>query len=726
MQTPGIQASQATHASQAKPKARRVWPALLLGLVLALAALLATAESTGWTFLAAPLQQTLARSLGRSVMLDQPMPGQAAGSGGLRIHLLGGLRLEGSRIEIGAPAWSKAPFLMRAQDAVIQLRYADLWRAYRGQRLTIQALQASRLDAYLERLPDGRSSWQLDAANSRGAASPPAPQFELLRVTAGTLHYRDALTGLDTRLELSLGDAGLLKLSAHGRYHALPLQAEMSASGVLPWINAKHEAKPVPVSLRATIGKAELQLQGSALDVLHLRGLNANFSLSGPSLAAVGDPLGVTLPTTAAFRAHGAIQQNGEVWQIQVAQARIGATLLNADLKFDPSRPTALLSGRLGGSRLALADLGPVLGTTAAIAAPAAVLAVSAPSTASAASEPAGIAAPGPLPAVLPAVLPTVLPASTRGRGHQLPNRPFDLAAMRKMDADVVIAIDLVDASPALLAPLRPLRAHLLLTQGLLSLQQLDAGMGGGRLRGSLQLDGRAELARWDARLNWQAVKLEDWLRLPRKGDAPPYLSGSLNGQANLLGQGRSTAEILASLNGRVRAELKGGSISHLVIEAAGLDLAESLGLLIKGDEPLIVQCAVADLQLRGGVLRPQVMVLDTIDSSIFIDGSLSLDQETFDLRAIVNPKDFSPLTLRSPLHLQGTFAKPEFALEKGRLGIKLAGAVLLGLLSPVAALLPLLDPGDTDAASQDRAGCERNLHPKGEGKAKPGDKAKG
>jgi uncharacterized protein involved in outer membrane biogenesis len=691
MQTDHSPAATEPQPAPTLPKPRRLWPGVALALLLGLGSLLAIGEWLGWPGLAAPLQRSLTQQLGRSVSLSPPTQAAVAGEAGLRLHLLGGLRMESEFIEIGAPAWSAAPFFVRARNVVVELRYLDLWRAYRGQRLQIQSLQAASLDAHLERRPDGRASWQLGSAAQ--AASSATPQFEQLRVTTGTLRYRDALTGFDTVLDLSLADAGKLRLGASGSYRNQPLRAEMTANGVLPWINAKADTDPVPLSLNATVGKAELQLQGSALDVLRLRGLKGRFSLSGPSLAAVGDPLGVTLPTTAAFRAQGAIQQNGSAWEIQVDQARIGATLLTAALKFEPALKQPLLSGRLGGSRLALVDLGPVLGTTAAVAAPPAV----------AASAPSEVATP------LPAV---VLPASTRGQGRLLPNRPFDLAALRKMDADVQIAIAEVDANTELLAPLRPLRAHLRLTQGLLSLQELDAGMGGGRLSGSVQLDGRGLEARWSTQLNWQAVRLEQWLRPQRAAGEPPFVTGYLNGHADLVGTGRSTAEILSSLNGNVRTELKNGSVSHLLIEAAGLDVAESLGLLIKGDEALPVHCAVADLQARAGVLRPNLMVVDTSDSTVFLDGTLSLDRETIALRAIVNPKDFSPLTLRTPVHLQGSFAKPELVLDKSRLGLKLAGAVLLGLLSPAAALLPLLDPGDTDAAAQHRAGCEARLKP--------------
>ena len=155
-----------------------------------------------------------------------------------------------------------------------------------------------------------------------------------------------------------------------------------------------------------------------------------------------------------------------------------------------------------------------------------------------------------------------------------------------------------------------------------------------------------------------------------------------------------------------MRTELKNGKVSHLVVELAGLDLAESLGLLLTGDKTLTVQCGVADLIADAGVFRPRVMVLDTVDSAIWIDGSLSLATEALDLRAVVTPKDFSPLTLRTPLLVRGTFASPVVSIEKGPLARKLGVAILLALANPLAALLPLIDRGEADAPKAGAVGC--------------------
>jgi uncharacterized protein involved in outer membrane biogenesis len=334
-----------------------------------------------------------------------------------------------------------------------------------------------------------------------------------------------------------------------------------------------------------------------------------------------------------------------------------------------------LLSGRLGGQRLQLADLGPVVGTTQATMAD---------------SEDATVAVSG-----------------TRAKGRVLPSRPFDLAAMRVMDANVLIDIQQVDLNARLLEPLQPLSAHLQLQGGLLTLQNLLARTAQGQVQGDLSLDGRADEALWKAGLRWQGVQLDHWLRQARDKGQPPYISGQLQGQAKLEGKGRSTAEILASLQGQLRMDLRDGAVSHLGVELLGLDLARSLGVWIKGDDALPVSCAVADLVAKGGVFRPKVLVVDTSNSTLWTEGSLSLASEAMDLRLVVSPKDFSPLALRTPIRVGGTFSQPDVSLEKGPLGLKAAGAVLLGLINPFAALIPLIDLGDSDKAQQGAAGCQ-------------------
>ncbi len=227
------------------------------------------------------------------------------------------------------------------------------------------------------------------------------------------------------------------------------------------------------------------------------------------------------------------------------------------------------------------------------------------------------------------------------------------------MNANVVIEVGTFDSGTDILEPLHPARAHLLLADGVLTIADFLGMTAQGKLAGYLQLDGRTDKALWTADLRLLGVDLAQWLRLKRSGNAPPYLSGKLDGSVKVKGSGRSAAEILGSLDGDVRMHMRDAAISHLAIEAAGVDLAQALGVMIKGDEALEIRCNVADLDVIKGVARPKVVVLNTDVTTIWIDGTASLQDETLDLRAVVSPKNFSPLTLRTPVHVKGTLQQP-------------------------------------------------------------------
>lgn len=672
-------------AARPAPAPRR-WLYALAVPLLALAAVVAIGEWLGWPFLAVPVQRLLSERLERRVVFSDGggidhYP-DAVHDDEFRVRFIGGLRLHTTELAIAAPDWSRAPHLLRARNVDLELGYADLWRASRGQRLRIESLHAASLDAQLERLADGRASWQFGPPPATAPLEPPQlPQWGRLQVGHGELHYSDVLRAIDVQAQLSLQDDGeaaagqRLTLSVKGQVRKLPVKIEAEALGVLPWVAGDVPAAPMPIRVQASVGRAQLGFLGTATDATRLTGLVGRFSLKGPSLAAVGDALGVTLPTTAAFRMDGLLRAQGDTWRTVIQDARIGSSRLSGAFVYETAHSPPQLSGRLSGSRLMLADLGPVVGTTAAV------------------------------PAL--AVGTDVELKPSKAPGKVLPNRPFDLPSLRAMDANVLIDIANVDLNTSLLEPLQPLRGHLQLAGAVLSLRELDARTAQGQLRGDLELDGRNALALWSAKLRWEGVRLERWIRQERANGAPPYVAGNLNGQATLTGQGRSTAEILASLKGQVHTELRGGSISHLVIEAAGLDIAQSLGVMIKGDDALPVHCAVADLAAERGVLRTRVLVLDTSDSTVWIDGSLSMVSEQLDLRAVVSPKDRSPLALRSPLRVRGSFAEPQLTLEKGAIGGRVAASVLLGLINPLAALLPLIDMGSAEEAGRGAAGCQ-------------------
>ena len=657
-------------------------------------------EALGWPFLVGPAQRMLADTLKREVRLsDAPDKG--------RIHLLGGLRVDVPVLEIGSAGWSGDPFFLRAENAQLRVAYAALWRAHRGDALDIKRLHADRLVVHAERRDDGLASWQFGDPKAQRQKGTRLPRVRSLSVNDGELTVVDAPLKADIRAQVRLAENaaasdGLpdaaqdgaqeasaasapvpdraastplrgLVVRAKGTYGGFPVEGRLRSIGITPLLVSDDDAPPVPVALRIDAGRASLRFRGTVTDVLKLEGMTGRVRVAGPSLSAVGDPLGVTLPTTGPFAIDGRVAKRGDVWNVLVDDATVGNSKLNAALTYDLRPKVPLLSGRVAGPRLLLADLLPSIGV-----------------------------GPAPVPAVAPEQKPPKRPGD-----RVLPNRAFDLPSLSAMDANVTMAFDRAELGRIFALPLQPLRAHLTLNDGKLAINDLVARTADGNLAGAVSLDGKPKLALWDSDLRWSGVRLERWLNQGRPADKPPYVTGRLIGQARLKGEGRSTAEILGSLEGTVVTRIVEGKVSHLAMEGAGLDLAQALGVMAKGDELLTIDCALVDLQAKKGVLRPRAMVVDTKDSTVWADGTLSLADEQMDLRAVVTPKDFSPLALRTPLRVQGTFSDPKISLEKAPLARKVGASVLLGLLNPLAALIPLVDPGERQPSGE---GCNALL----------------
>lgn len=673
----------------------------LLGMAVAAGLVFAAGELSGWRALASPAERWLSRNLGHAVVISQD-------SGDFRLSLWGGIRLQARQFRIEAPAWSGQSPLLQADSVDIKARWRDLiWRDPQ-QALKLQQMGAQRLDIHLVRDASGRASWAREweapgQANDAAAESSP-PRLPLdpgvVMARNGSLRWQDAPMQLDATVRFALVDvrepvtaprvgasagaaqpwtaasavsafganapaaAGValqhlgLVAQAEGRYRDRPLSGWLRSGALAPWLAGGTASlnAAVPLALQLQAGRARLAFDGALADPMGRMDLNGTYTLSGPSLAAVGQPVGVTLPTTAAFSMRGRLAKQATVWNVLVDDASIGRSRLDGALRFDAAAARRRLDGRVHARSLALADLAPAIG---------------APTPQS--------------------------PAAPRAPGRVLPDRPFDLPSLGAMDANVLLRFDRVDLGTPALQDVAPLHAHLVLEQGVLTINDLDARLAQGRLTGKASLDGRSSPARWTTALRASGLRLEQWVRAVQRPGQTAYATGRIGARIDLAGSGRSTAELLASADGRVLLHWTRGTLSHLAIEAAGLDLAQSLGVLLRGDDNLQVSCGIADLSLRDGLVKPQVMVVDTSDSRLWVEGQVSLSTERLALVARVQPKDFSPLALRAPLHIAGTLGAPSLSLDKPALARRAVPAALLALAHPLAALLPLIDVGQAD-----------------------------
>jgi len=257
---------------------------------------------------------------------------------------------------------------------------------------------------------------------------------------------------------------------------------------------------------------------------------------------------------------------------------------------------------------------------------------------------------------------------------------------LRSLDADVQFRASKVESKRF---PIDSLHAHVSLKAGVLKLQPLELGLAGGQLRGVVTLDARRDVIVAVADLRASGVELP---RLFPRIKATSV--GLIGGEATLEGRGNSVAQMLASADGEVAAVMGAGQVSNLLLELAGLDIAESLKFLLGKDRSVRLRCAYADFGVDEGVARARSLAFDTTDTVILGEGSISLRDEELDLVLRPRPKDVSPVSLRVPLEVRGTFKDPKLSPQPGRLVARAALAAALFAIAPPAALLALIETG--------------------------------
>lgn len=181
-------------------------------------------------------------------------------------------------------------------------------------------------------------------------------------------------------------------------------------------------------------------------------------------------------------------------------------------------------------------------------------------------------------------------------------------------------------------------------------------------------------------------------------GDAEEAV-GAVGGTISLAADGNTMHDAMASANGELRLAMSEGRIGALLIEIAGLDIAEALTVIASRDGEAAtspIRCIISDFDVVNGVMKARSLALDTEDTLILGSGDINLGTETLALALEPHPRDTSVAAMRSTLLIEGSFRNPTVQPDKADIAARAGLAAALGaLLTPLAAILPFLDPGD-------------------------------
>ncbi|MBB3277787.1 MULTISPECIES: AsmA family protein [unclassified Pseudoxanthomonas] len=610
--------------------------ALLVALVAVLIALF------DWNWFKGPLERQVQARTGREFRIG----------GNLDVDLGRITTVRGDALRFGNAAWSREPTMAAARRAELDI---EIWPLLRGQ-VRIPEIRLIEPTLRLETGPGDKGNWDF------GASGETDLRFHRLWVRDGRLRYLDApeKTDIDIRLN-SVASSGKenapsVAIDGGGHWSGEPFRLQGQAASPLALRDA---SQPYRIDLRAQAGATRAHARGSLLDPLRLRGFDLKLQLAGRDMQDLYPLLGIAIPPTPPYRLDGRFTRDGNTWRYDGFTGQVGDSDLGGSASVTVGRARPLLKADLVSRRLDFDDLAGFVGA--------------APQTGGEETSNAEQKAEA---------------AEQRADARVLPDTPYQLAKLRAMDADVRWKAHRINA-PKL--PLDDMDAHLRLDGGLLHLDPLNFGVAEGDIRSNIRMDARTDTIRTRADISLRRLNLA---RLFPDAEITRTAIGRIGGDVAITGTGNSVARILGSADGDIAIGMGQGRISNLLMELAGLDVAESLKFLLTRDKTVPVRCAFGDFAVQDGVMHARTLAFDTTDTLIVGKGDISLKEETLDLELRPRPKDRSILALRSPLVVQGTFRDPSFRPDFKRLGLRGATALALGSIAPPAALLATLELG--------------------------------
>lgn len=607
-----------------------------------------------WNWFKRPIERYVQAKTGRELHID----------GNLDVDLGRMTRVSADGLRFGNAKWSKEKEMAKTD----RLAFAfELWPAIFQRDFRVPELRLTNPDVLLEKGPDGRGNWVFkDQEDTRGKQ----PEFRSLWIDDGRLRFVDAKGKTDIDISVDSEARGKenksgppIVVAGKGHWKGNPFTLE--GRGESP-LDLRNPDEPYRIDVRAVAGPTKAHARGTLLDPLRMRDFDLKLSMDGQNMDDLYPLLGLALPPTPPYSLNGRLTREvksptSSTWKYDGMSGKVGDSDLAGFAHFTTGKPRPRLDADLRSKRLDLDDLAGFIG--------------GAPKASGGEKTNPELAAKA---------------ANQAASGKLFPRDEFKLEKLRAMDANVRLRAARINTN---VLPVDDMDAKLALEAGVMTLAPLNFGVADGDIRSTIRMDAReGSVIRTRADINAKGLTLGKLMPKVKLGQ---NAIGSLGGDIKINTTGNSIAKMLGNADGEADIGMGKGSISKLLMEMAAIDIAGIIKVKLTGDQQLPIRCAFADFGIKNGVMNTRALAFDTDDTVITGTGTISLGEERLDLTLRPKTRRFSPLSLRSPLYVQGSFTDPSIRPDYKRVGLRAAAAVALGAVTaPAAALAATTDLG--------------------------------
>ena len=551
-------------------------------------------------------------------------------------------RFRAEKVSYANPDWAGEDYMFQADAVEVSVELLPLLAG----RVVLPEVHLQRPVIDLEIDEDGRKNWLLERDQHKEGGS--RISIKALTFDDAQLTYTDDLRDIDLVSHLSTTADGV-RANAKGTYHGLPATAQATGA---PVIALKDTDEPYALDATAKVGGTAIKAKGTITNVAQLSALDLAIGIKGQTMSELYDVIGIAFPETTPYTTSGrlVLEKGKSHLEYDKFTGKVGESDIAGTLQFELGGKRAFMHGAIDSKVLNLADLGPLVGT----------------------DEPK--------------------------ESGVLPDMPFDSDRWDSIDADVRIKAGSIKRPKQL--PLEDLATRIQMRDKVMTLEPFEFGIAGGRIAGTIKMDGQKEPIAGNVALRVKDLDLPQFFPTIKEGQDS---IGSINGLIELVGRGDTVAELLGASNGKVGLYLDGGKISKFMMELVAMDIwGVARTKLAHDDKPVDIRCAIGDFTAKDGLLTTNAFVFDTQVVNVEGTGTVNLKSEQMNLTLDPRPKDRSVASLNSPLYIKGTFSEPKVAPDWKKMGARGVGAVAMGLLSPFLAVLPLMQEGkDKDSPCQ-------------------------
>ncbi len=517
--------------------------------------------------------------------------------------------------------------------------------------------------------------------------SGPGPQLGVLKIEDGHIHVDDPKFKALADIDVETRDApdpfvkplpknqGEIVANGKGRYAGQPVTLRFVGGAIL---SLRDKTRPYPIDLQLANGPTHVALKGTIEQPLTFGGAKLSLNFAGPDMSLLYPLTGVPIPQTPPYKIIGNFDYSKTLVAFRDFEGKVGNSDLGGTISAVPDKvPT--ITADLHSRNVDLADLGGFVGSKDPGKA----------NTKTAQQK----------------------KASVDKSASVLPDTPINVPKVNAANIHLTYHGNHIENRDV---PLDNIAAQLNIDNGVIDLKQLDFKVGSGRIVSAVSIDPSNGM-RTKAHADF------DHLDLSRLMQATHAFHGQgiLGGKADLVSNGNSVAKIMANGSGGLTLVMSGGGdISALLPDLAGLQIGKAILSAIGLPDRTPVQCFVADLPLKNGIMSTDAFLLQTGEARTVGRGTVDFRNQTIDYSLTTRSTHFSIGSLPGPINITGKLNSPSIA-PGAEVVARAGAATALGVVLPPLAILPTVQFGVGEAEACRAALTDVREHPAAHGQAK-------